>query len=354
MKTEQLRARTATSAAESLPRAAALLRAGGLVAFPTETVYGLGANALDPIAIARIFEAKGRPTFDPLIVHIADRADLSLVLSPAALEDPRITLLADALWPGPLTIVAPAATHIPGLVRSGLLTVGVRLPDHDLARTLIRAAGTPIAAPSANLFGQLSPTTAEHVLEQLDGRIDAVLLGGATRVGVESSVVSLVPGEPARLLRPGGVPRETIAGLLAPFGPLLDAQLSTTNSADVPAAAPGMSASHYAPRAPLRIISADAPDLAGLTHVALLAPDAETLTHLRTAAAGLQILAEVALSEQLDPVAAAAKLFDALHKLDAALRDVTPRTAAILTTPYPEPGLGLAIADRLRRAATAS
>jgi len=253
MKTEQLRARTATSAAESLPRAAALLRAGGLVAFPTETVYGLGANALDSIAIARIFEAKGRPTFDPLIVHIADRADLPLVLSPAALEDPRITLLADALWPGPLTIVAPAATRIPGLVRSGLPTVGVRLPDHDLARALIRAAGTPIAAPSANLFGQLSPTTAEHVLEQLDGRMDA-----------------------------------------------------------------------------------------------------EALTHLRTAVAGLQIVAEVALSESLDPVVAAAKLFDALHRLDAALRDVTPGKAAILTTPYPEPGLGLAIADRLRRAAAAS
>ena len=354
MKTEQLRARTATSAAESLPRAAALLRAGGLVAFPTETVYGLGANALDPIAIARIFEAKGRPTFDPLIVHIADRADLSLVLSPAALEDPRVTLLADALWPGPLTIVAPAAPRIPGLVRSGLPTVGVRLPDHDLARALIRAAGTPIAAPSANLFGQLSPTTAEHVLEQLDGRIDAVLLGGATRVGVESSVVSLVPGEPARLLRPGGVPRETIATLLAPFGPLLDAPLDGVNPAGAPAAAPGMSASHYAPRAPLRIVDAAAPDLVGLTHVALLAPDAETLADLRTVAAGMQIVAEAALSESLDPVAAAAKLFDALHKLDAALRDVAPGKAAILSTPYPEPGLGLAIADRLRRAAAAN
>ncbi|MEI6271365.1 MAG: L-threonylcarbamoyladenylate synthase [Chloroflexota bacterium] len=353
MKTEQLRARTESSAAESLPRAAALLRAGGLVSFPTETVYGLGANALDPIAIARIFEAKGRPTFDPLIVHIADRADLPLILSPAALNDPRVALLADALWPGPLTIVAPAASRIPGLVRSGLPTVGVRLPDHDLARALIRAAGMPIAAPSANLFGQLSPTTSEHVLEQLDGRIDAVLLGGATRVGVESSVVSLVPGEPARLLRPGGVPRETIAALLAPFGPLLDAPLGGADSSDAPAAAPGMSASHYAPRAPLRIVSLSAPELSELTHVALLAPDNETLVRLRTAAAGLEVVAEAALSESLDPVAAAAKLFELLHRLDASLRDVAPAKAAILTTPYPEPGLGLAIADRLRRAAAA-
>ena len=229
----------------------------------------------------------------------------------------------------------------------------MRLPDHDLARALIRATGTPIAAPSANLFGQLSPTAAEHVLEQLDGRIDAVLLGGATRVGVESSVVSLVPGEPARLLRPGGVPRETIATLLAPFGPLLDAPLDRVNPPGAPAAAPGMSASHYAPRAPLRIVAAAAPDLVGLTHVALLASDAETLILLRAAAAEMQIVAEVALSESFDPVAAAAKLFDALHKLDAALRDVAPGKSAILSTPYPEPGLGLAIADRLRRAAAA-
>jgi L-threonylcarbamoyladenylate synthase len=353
MKTEQLRARTESSAADSLPRAAALLRAGGLVAFPTETVYGLGANALDPIAIARIFEAKGRPTFDPLIVHIADRADLSLVLSPAALDDPRVALLADALWPGPLTIVAPAAPRIPGLVRSGLPTVGVRLPDHDLARALIRAAGTPIAAPSANLFGQLSPTTAEHVLEQLDGRIDAVLLGGPTRVGVESSVVSLVLGEPARLLRPGGVPRETIAAHLAPFGPLLDAPLVSMNSTGAPTAAPGMSASHYAPRALLRIVNLSAPNLGGLTHAALLAPDHETLGRLHTAAAGLQIVTDVTLSASLDPVAAAAKLFDYLHRLDTSLRNVTFGKAAILTTPYPEAGLGLAIADRLRRAAAA-
>ena len=347
MKTEQLRARTDTSAAESLPRAAALLRAGGLVAFPTETVYGLGGNALDPIAVARIFEAKGRPTFDPLIVHIADRADLARLLSSAALQDPRINVLADALWPGPLTIVAPAAQRIPGLVRSGLTTVGVRLPDHELARALIRAAGTPIAAPSANLFGQLSPTTAEHVLEQLDGRIDAVLLGGATRVGVESSVVSLVPGEPARLLRPGGVPRETIAALLAPLGPLHD---PLPNSAP---AAPGMTESHYAPRAPLRIINLAAPDLGDLTDVALLASDAETARRLQAAVSGLRVVEIVTLSEDLDPVVGAAKLFDALHRLDAALRASGSAKAAILTTPYPEAGLGLAIADRLRRAAAA-
>ena len=160
IKTELLNARNPDEVAAAVPRAAVLLREGKLVAFPTETVYGLGANATDPIAVARIFAAKGRPTFDPLIVHIADRSELPRVLSSSALSDPRVGALADAFWPGPLTIVAPASTAIPELVRAGLPSVGVRLPAHETARALIRAAGCPIAAPSANLFGQLSPPPA--------------------------------------------------------------------------------------------------------------------------------------------------------------------------------------------------
>jgi L-threonylcarbamoyladenylate synthase len=221
IKTELLNARNSDEAAAAVLRAAALLREGKLVAFPTETVYGLGANATDPIAVARIFAAKGRPTFDPLIVHIADRSELARVLSSSALSDPRVGALADAFWPGPLTIVAPASTAIPELVRAGLPSVGVRLPAHETARALIRAAGIPIAAPSANLFGQLSPTSAAHVAEQLSGRIDAIVVAEPSRIGVESTVVSLLPGEPARLLRPGGVPRELVERALAPFGPLL-------------------------------------------------------------------------------------------------------------------------------------
>jgi L-threonylcarbamoyladenylate synthase len=221
IKTELLNARNPDEVAAAVPRAAALLREGKLVAFPTETVYGLGANATDPIAVARIFAAKGRPTFDPLIVHIADRSELPRVLSTSALSDPRVSALADAFWPGPLTIVAPASTAIPELVRAGLPSVGVRLPAHETARALIRAAGIPIAAPSANLFGQLSPTSAAHVAEQLSGRIDAIVVAEPSRIGVESTVVSLLPGEPARLLRPGGVPRELVERALAPFGPLL-------------------------------------------------------------------------------------------------------------------------------------
>ncbi len=247
IKTELLNARNPDEVAAAVPRAAALLREGKLVAFPTETVYGLGADATNPIAVARIFSAKGRPTFDPLIVHIADRSELPRVLSSSALSDPRVSALADAFWPGPLTIVAPASAAIPELVRAGLPSVGVRLPAHETARALIRAAECPIAAPSANLFGQLSPTSAAHVAEQLSGRIDAIVVAEPSNVGVESTVVSLLPGEPARLLRPGGVPRELVEHALAPFGPLLEPAAPSPSDAALPA--PGMTASHYAPRA---------------------------------------------------------------------------------------------------------
>ena len=332
-----------------MPRAAAIIRAGGLVAFPTETVYGLGANAFDAPAVARIFEAKGRPTFDPLIVHIADRNDLSRLFTEAALADPRITILADAFWPGALTIVAAARPEVPGLVRAGLETVGVRLPRHETALALIRAAGTPIAAPSANRFGRLSPTTADHVLEQLDGRIDAVLVGEATEIGVESSVVALDADGPARLLRHGGIPLEELARVLADHGGIVAA--APTAQPGVPLQAPGMTESHYAPIVPLILAATEFP--AGVTACALLAPDRATLTHLEGLAvdAGATVHASVALSEALDPVTAAAHLFERLHELEAALIRRAAPAARIIAAPYPEGGLGSAIADRLRRAA---
>ena len=348
IKTELLSARNPDEVAAAVPRAAALLREGKLVAIPTETVYGLGANATDPIAVARIFAAKGRPTFDPLIVHIADRTDLPRVLSSSALSDPRVSALADAFWPGPLTIVAPSSAAIPELVRAGLPNVGVRLPAHETARALIRAAGIPIAAPSANLFGQLSPTSAAHVAEQLSGRIDAIVVAEPSRVGVESTVISLLPDEPARLLRPGGVPREFVERALAPFGSLLGPSAPSPSGAALPA--PGMTASHYAPRARVRIIDPTVPDLRNLSRVALLASDDATLASLDDLAAGLTVVARAALSEQLDPVRAASQLFELLHQLDEALRVNADARDTILTTPYPEPGLGAAIADRLRRA----
>lgn len=332
-----------------MPRAAAIIRSGGLVAFPTETVYGLGANAFDAPAVARIFEAKGRPTFDPLIVHIADRADLSQLFMAQALSDPRITLLADAFWPGALTIVAAARSEVPGLVRAGLETVGVRLPRHETALALIRASGTPIAAPSANRFGRLSPTSAEHVLEQLDGRIDAVLLGESTQIGVESSVVALDASGPARLLRHGGIPLEELARVLADHGGIVAAAPTARPGAPLPA--PGMTESHYAPMVPLLLVSDGFP--AGVTECALIAPDQATLAKLEALAAdaGATVHVGVALSEALDPVAAAAHLFERLHELEAALLRGAGPTARIVAAPYPEGGLGSAIADRLRRAA---
>jgi L-threonylcarbamoyladenylate synthase len=332
-----------------MPRAAAIIRAGGLLAFPTETVYGLGANAFDAPAVARIFEAKGRPTFDPLIVHIAERADLTRLFTDDALADPRITILADAFWPGALTIVAAARPEIPGLVRAGLDTVGVRLPRHETALALIRAAGTPIAAPSANRFGRLSPTTADHVLEQLDGRIDAVLLGEATEIGVESSVVALDAGGPARLLRHGGTPLEDLARVLADHGGIV--AVAPTAQPGVPLQAPGMTESHYAPIVPLLLVTGEFP--AGITECALLAPDRTTLTQLEglAAASGATVHTSVALSEALDPVAAAAHLFERLHELEATLLRSAVPAAKIIAAPYPEGGLGSAIADRLRRAA---
>ena len=342
---------------EGIDRAAALLRSGGLVAMPTETVYGLAANAFDPIAVAKIFAAKERPGFDPLIVHIADRTALTEVFAPSALEDPRISLLADRLWPGPLTIVANANEHVPTIVRSDLPTVGVRIPDHPVALELIRAVGAPLAAPSANRFGRLSPTRAEHVLADLDGAIDAVIDAGPTRVGVESTVVALTPGVPATILRPGGVSAERLGELLASRGGVVISPAVEAGETALPG--PGMTAAHYAPRAAIRLA---APPLehafSGLTHCALLADDRSDLARLESVARAcdVQIVASIPLAERHDPVAAAAGLFDALHRLDAVLdaAGCPAATSAIVTSPYPEAGLGLAIADRLRRAAAAT
>lgn len=215
------------------------------MAFATETVYGLGANALNAISVARIFEAKGRPRFDPLIVHLADATEVERVVA----EFPTVARkLADAFWPGPLTLVLPKRDCVPDLVTSNLPHVAVRVPGHPLAREMIRLAGCPVAAPSANLFGRVSPTTAEHVLEQLAGRIDLVLDGGPCSVGVESTVLD-VTTLPPTLLRPGGIPVEAIEGLIGPV-----ARVSAAGASPTPLAAPGMLPQHYAPRTPLRLV----------------------------------------------------------------------------------------------------
>lgn len=310
----------------TIAAAARCLRAGGLVALPTETVYGLGADALNPLAVARIFEVKQRPFFDPLIVHVPDlEAARALVteVPPAAVE------LARRFWPGPLTLVLEKQPIVPDLVTAGLPTVAIRVPAHPLAQELLRAAGCPIAAPSANLFGRISPTTAEHVREQLGSLVDVIVDGGPCRVGVESTVLSLVESPPV-LLRHGGVPLEILAEILGEI-----AYPMATNDAG-PMAAPGMLTQHYAPRTQLRIVT-DWDDVAADASVGVLAFQ----TFERTGEFGRVEI----LSSTGNLTDAAANLFAAMRRLDAAgLR-------LILAERAPDAGLGRAINDRLQRAA---
>ena len=234
-----------------LAEAATLIQAGRLVAFPTETVYGLGANALDADAVARIFAAKERPAYDPVIVHVADAAELTDLT--AALPDLG-SLLIERFWPGPLTLVLPRSERVPDVVTAGGPTVAVRAPAHPLARALLDAAGTPIAAPSANRFSHTSPTRAQHVWDDLAGRIDMILDGGPTAVGVESTVLDLTT-EPPTLLRPGGVTIEEIEALIGPV------QTSARREDGNTLPAPGMLDRHYAPRAVLWLFTGEDDDL---------------------------------------------------------------------------------------------
>ena len=309
----------------AVAEAARLLAAGGLVAFPTETVYGLGADSTNGPAVARLYAAKGRPRFNPLSVHVAD---------PAAAQrlgkfDAAASALAAAFWPGPLTLVLPKTRECPvaELATAGLDTIAVRVPDHPVARALIAAAGRPLVAPSANRSGHVSPTTAAHVAADLGGRIDLILDTGPTRVGVESTIVACT-SDPPTLLRPGGVARATIEEFLGrPLGDPPSAQ------ADAPQA-PGMLASHYAPATRLRL---DARTVE--PHEALLAFGPSLPP------GGAQSVAVLNLSPAGDLVEAAANLFAHLRVLDR----VGARAIAVM--PVPRDGLGEAINDRLARAA---
>lgn len=236
---------------EALRQAGALLRAGEVVGMPTETVYGLAANALDGAAVAKIFLAKGRPQDNPLIVHIADKEQLSTL---ARMVPAGARKLAEAFWPGPLTIILPKAACIPDEVSAGLDTVGIRLPSHPVARALIREAGVPLAAPSANLSGRPSTTTSGHVMEDLGGKIPAIVEGGPCAVGVESTVVSLAGNVP-RLLRPGGVSLEQLESVLGSVE--VDRALREKIGDEVRVSAPGMKYRHYAPKAPVTVVCGD-------------------------------------------------------------------------------------------------
>jgi len=302
---------------DGLAQAADLLRRDSLVAFPTETVYGLGGDARSDLAVARIFEAKGRPRFNPLIVHLPD-----LPAARALADfDARAEALAAAFWPGPLTLVLPlrAGSGLSDLVTAGLPTVALRIPAHPVAQALLRIFGGPLAAPSANPSGRVSPTRAAHVLEGLGGRIAAVIDGGACAVGVESTIIGL--DGPATLLRPGGVPTESLQTALG---------LPLSLPAAGKITAPGQLASHYAPGAALRLD-------------AIAGRPGEVWIGFGPKCAG----AALSLSEAGDPVEAAARLFHALREADR----LAGSDGAIAVAPIPETGLGRAINDRLRRAA---
>ncbi len=302
-----------------IAQAAAVIVSGGLVAFPTETVYGLGANALDAVAVQGIFAAKERPAFDPLIVHLADVADLPRV---ARAMPPLALTLTAQFWPGPLTLVLPRAPEVPLAVTAGGETVAVRVPAHPVAQALIRAAGVPIAAPSANRFGQLSPTRAEDVLADLDGRIALVLDAGPTPVGVESTVLSLVTSTPT-ILRPGGVAREALEAVL---GPVL--LLERPAQPEEIAPAPGTLAQHYAPRAQVTLYRGDDHAVrAALRAAALRLHAAGARVGLLLAEedlpafAGLPLILRAA-GPLAGPEIVARQLFTTLRALDAAAVEV--------------------------------
>ncbi|MCD5407473.1 MAG: threonylcarbamoyl-AMP synthase [Desulfotomaculum sp.] len=325
----------------AIKEAAAIIREGGLVAFPTETVYGLGANALDGPAVSGIFKAKDRPADNPLIVHIAAIDDVNLLAAeclPVALK------LMKSFWPGPLTLVLPKTKAVPREVSAGLNTVAVRMPDHPVALKLIAAAKVPVAAPSANRSGTPSPTTAQHVWDDLAGVIHGVLDGGATDLGVESTVLD-ISGETPVILRPGGVTAEQLQQIIGRV------EYYSTQQ-DQPPRSPGIKYRHYAPRAKLMLLEGTAGEVARRT--------LEIINNYAASGKQIGILASAENADRYPgimvlqygqrdhPATAAAMLYAALRKFDAAGVDI------ILAEGLPESGLGRAVMDRLRRASQSS
>lgn len=340
--TEVLQVNTRCPAAADLLPAALALKAGGLVAFPTETVYGLGADATNPAAVAAIFVAKGRPADNPLIVHVAS-VDAALALTqdvPAAAR-----VLMQRFWPGPLTLVLPRAAGVPDIVTAGLATVAVRMPDHPVALALIQQAGVPLAAPSANRSGRPSPTRAEHVLEDLDGRIDFVLDAGPTGVGLESTVIDLSVDPPV-LLRPGGITTEMLCAAIGPI--LISPGVDDDHAVDRPAS-PGLKYAHYAPQAELVLVEGPFTRMVDVVR--------ELIHEYRQEGRRVGVLAShesrgqyaatvvLELGSRQQPAQMAAALFACLRAFDHHGVDV------IIAEGVPPDGIGQAIMNRLRKAA---
>lgn len=339
-KTERL------SGPEGLARAAQILRSGGTVAFPTETVYGLGANALDPVAVAKIFTAKERPSWDPVIVHVCsdDMVQQIAEVSPEAKK------LMDAFWPGPLTLLLPRKSTVPDSVTAERPLVGVRMPEHPLALRLIQEAGIPIAAPSANRFGRTSPTTAAHVLEDLDGRIDAILDGGPTSVGVESTVIGRShDGSRWTIYRPGGVSKEKLESICG-SGNMEIFRPAETNQTPQSLPSPGIGIRHYAPRARLVLVS-EISRLSRPVELALVpAIDAASESGHKV---GVMLpdgwdASYAELVYRWGPWGDGAVL---ARRLFAGLRELDEAGASVIICPVPEmAGIGEAIRDRLKKA----
>jgi len=335
--------------ASDLARAAALLRGGGTVAFPTETVYGLGANALDAAAVEKIFAAKQRPAWDPMIVHVEGCAMLERVaVVPAGDEGRVVAKLIEAFWPGPLTLLLPRTAAVPDAVTAGRALVGVRSPAHPVARELIRLAGVPVAAPSANRFGGISPTTAAHVLADLDGRIDAVLDGGPTSVGVESTVLDVA----ARVIyRPGAVTAEMIAEVISEEVQVVsaaveeeaDSSATLRNDKSAGLASPGMGMRHYAPQARLVLVAGQEEMLREVAkhsaaEVGVMLPDGWD-------AGGAGAVFRWGAWNNAEALA---------RRLFAGLRELDVRGVKAIVCPVPVMnGLGDALRDRLKKAARA-
>jgi len=347
---------------ESLKQGAEILKNGGLVAFPTETVYGLGADAFNAQALAKVFEVKGRPHFDPLIIHIAAIETLEKVacLSLLTMEKrKKLFLLAEALWPGPLSIIMPKNEKIPGIATSGLQTAAIRFPDHKAARDLISLSSGAVAAPSANLFGSLSPTSAQHVKDALGNKIDMILDGGSARIGVESTVLDIT-GENFKILRPGGTPKEVIEKLT---GPVQGIDNEIKDETFCPKTSPGQLESHYAPRTSLSVLNTE--EIIRLPckdkKISYLFFNGSTrdawfnfqLSNVQSndfqyidaqklpADSIIRVLSETGQMQE-----AASRLFEILHELDKS------NVSHIYAQLAPQEGLGEAINDRLKRGAS--
>ena len=309
---------------QNISGAADVINSGGLVAFPTETVYGLGADGLNPLAVSKIFEAKKRPAFNPLILHIANFEQLESI---CYLKNKKIELLIAEFWPGPLTLVLPKKNNVHDIVTSGHTTVAVRMPDHPVALSLITKAGKPIAAPSANKFGELSPTTAAHVAKQLNNEVDIILDGGPCKVGVESTIVEVTESE-IIILRPGGLPIEELEDVVG--------RISLKKGNELNPNSPGQLLFHYAPKIPLKILNDELlQNLGGLKTAALL---------FKENSYDFKFDIVKFLSQKGDLREAATNLFSCLHELENSGVDL------ILAEPIEEKGIGKAIMDRLIKA----